>query len=146
MLNGEMGFANGYTNQSLPFYKNFYAGGVGSVRGYDTASLGPVDTVNGVTSDQRLGGNRRVVFNAEVLFPLPGFGVDKSVRIGGFFDAGQVWSTAQKVSLQDLRASVGIAAVWVSPFGPLKFSLAQPINEKEGDKLQRFQFQMGTTF
>ncbi|MBI4741997.1 MAG: outer membrane protein assembly factor BamA [Betaproteobacteria bacterium] len=146
MINGELGYANGYTNQSLPFYKNFYAGGVGSVRGYDTASLGPRDTVNGVISEQRLGGNRRMVFNAEILFPLPGFGVDKSVRIGGFFDAGQIWAPGEKMSLQDLRTSTGIAAVWVSPFGPLKFSLAQPINKKEGDKLQRFQFQMGTTF
>ncbi len=146
MLNGELGYANGYGNQSLPFYKNFYAGGVGSVRGYDTASLGPRDTVSGVLSDQRLGGTRRAVFNAEVLFPLPGFGVDKSVRVGGFADAGQVWAQGQKVALQDLRASMGLAAVWISPFGPLKFSLAQPINKKEGDKLQRFQFQMGTTF
>ena len=146
MLNGELGYANGYGNQNLPFYKNFYAGGVGSVRGYDTASLGPRDMVSGVLSDQRLGGNRRAVFNSEVLFPVPGFGVDKSVRVGGFADAGQVWASGQKASLQDLRASVGLAAVWVSPFGPLKFSLAQPINKKEGDKLQRFQFQMGTTF
>ena len=146
MVNGELGYANGYGNQTLPFYKNFYAGGVGSVRGYDTASLGPQDTVSGVLSEQRLGGNRRAVFNAEVLFPLPGFGIDKSVRIGGFADAGQVWAAGEKTSLQDLRASMGLAAVWVSPFGPLKFSLAQPINKKEGDKLQRFQFQMGTTF
>jgi outer membrane protein insertion porin family len=146
MVNGELGYANGYGNQTLPFYKNYYAGGVGSVRGYDTASLGPQDTVSGVLSDQRLGGNRRIVLNAEVLFPLPGFGVDKSVRIGGFADAGQVWAPGEKASLQDLRASMGVAAVWVSPFGPLKFSLAQPINKKEGDKLQRFQFQMGTTF
>jgi outer membrane protein insertion porin family len=146
MLNGELGYANGYGNQNLPFYKNFYAGGVGSVRGYDTASLGPRDTVGGVLSDQRLGGNRRAVFNAEVLFPLPGFGIDKSVRIGGFADVGQVWAAGEKASLQDLRASMGLAAVWVSPFGPLKFSLGQPINKKEGDKIQRFQFQMGTTF
>ena len=146
MVNGELGYANGYGNQTLPFYKNYYAGGVGSVRGYDTASLGPQDTVSGVLSDQRLGGNRRIVLNAEVLFPFPGFGVDKSVRIGGFADAGQVWAPGEKASLQDLRASMGVAAVWVSPFGPLKFSLAQPINKKEGDKLQRFQFQMGTTF
>lgn len=146
MLNGELGYAAGYSNQSVPFYKNFYAGGVGSVRGYDTASLGPRDTVSGVLSDQRLGGNRRAVFNAEILFPMPGMGSDKSVRIGGFADVGQVWAPAQKASLQDLRASVGVAAVWVSPFGPLKFSIANPINKKEGDKIQRFQFQMGTTF
>ena len=145
-LNGELGYANGYSNQEVPFYKNFYAGGIGSVRGYDTASLGPRDTVNGVLSDERLGGNRRVIFNAELLFPMPGLGVDKSVRIGSFFDAGQVWAKGEQSSLSDLRASVGLAAVWTSPFGPLKFSIAQPFNTKEGDKLQRFQFQMGTAF
>ncbi len=146
MINGEIGYANGYSNQTLPFYKNYYAGGIGSVRGYDTASLGPRDTVNGVISDERLGGTRRVVFNAEVLFPLPGLGVDKSVRFGGFVDAGQVWAKLEHPSLSDLRASAGLAAVWTSPFGPLKFSVAQPFNHKEGDKLQRFQFQMGSTF
>ncbi|MQY50407.1 outer membrane protein assembly factor BamA [Rhodocyclus tenuis] len=146
MLNGEAGYADGYGNQALPFYKRFYAGGVGSVRGYDTASLGQRDSVNGVLSDERLGGNKRLIFNAELLFPLPGFGVDKSVRIGAFFDAGQVWDKSEKMSLSDMRASTGIAAVWTSPFGPLKFSIAQPVNSKDGDKLQRFQFQMGTTF
>jgi outer membrane protein insertion porin family len=143
MLNGELGYANGYGNQELPFYKNFYAGGVGSVRGYDTASLGPRDTIN---PDQRLGGNRRAVFNAEALMPLPGFGLDKSVKIGGFVDAGQVWGKGDKMAMGNLRASAGIAAIWVSPMGPLKFSFAQPFNTKDGDKLQRFQFQMGQTF
>jgi outer membrane protein insertion porin family len=143
MLNGELGYANGYGNQELPFYKNFYAGGVGSVRGYDTASLGPTDPLY---PNQRTGGNRRAVFNAEVLFPMPGLGSDKSVRFGGFVDAGQVWGTHEKMALGDMRASAGLAAVWISPFGPLKFSIAQPFNTKESDKLQRFQFQMGQTF
>ncbi|MBN9421533.1 MAG: outer membrane protein assembly factor BamA [Candidatus Accumulibacter sp.] len=143
MLNGEIGYANGLQGQNLAFFKNFYAGGVGSVRGYDTSSLGPQDPTN---TDVRLGGNRRVVMNAELLFPIPGFGVDKSVRVGGFVDAGQVWGKDQKMAMGDLRASAGIAAVWTSPFGPLKFSIAQPFNTKEGDKLQRFQFQMGSTF
>ena len=147
MLNGELGYANGYGDQDLPFYKNFYAGGVGSVRGYDTASLGPQDKdVNGNALDQRLGGNRRAVFNAEILFPMPGLGLDKSVKLGGFIDAGQIWGKGDKMAFGDLRASAGLAAVWVSPFGPLKFSIAQPFNTKEGDKLQRFQFQMGQTF
>ena len=143
MLNGEIGYANGLQGQNLAFFKNFYAGGVGSVRGYDTSSLGPQDPTN---ADVRLGGNRRVVMNAELLFPIPGFGVDKSVRVGGFVDAGQVWGKGDKMAMSDLRASAGIAAVWTSPFGPLKFSFAQPFNTKEGDKLQRFQFQMGSTF
>lgn len=152
MLNAEAGYANGLGGQNLPFYKNFYAGGVGSVRGYDTASLGQrdrkTDPITGISEEtlERVGGNRRLVFNAELLFPLPGMGADKSVRIGGFVDAGQVWGRDEKVALGALRASAGLAAVWTSPFGPLKFSFAQPINAKEGDKLQRFQFQLGSTF
>lgn len=150
MLNGEAGYADGYGGQSVPFYKRFYAGGVTSVRGYDTASLGPRDQVctdgTCTTSDQRTGGNTRLIFNSELLFPLPGLGVDKSFRLGAFFDAGWVWDKEDKMSVGDLRTSTGISAVWTSPLGPLKFSIAQPLNSKDGDRLQRFQFQMGTTF
>ncbi|WP_313953979.1 outer membrane protein assembly factor BamA [Accumulibacter sp.] len=141
MLNGEVGYADGLSGQSLPFYKNFYAGGVNSVRGYDTASLGPVDPLY---PDTRLGGTRKLVFNSEVLMPLPG--VDKSFRFGPFFDAGNVFTDNYTFSDEGLRMSVGLAAAWVSPLGPLKFSFGQPINEKSNDKLQKFQFQFGTTF
>ncbi len=140
-LNGELGYAQGLSGQTLPFYKNFYAGGVGSVRGYDTASLGP-SNVN--DPDTRLGGTRKVVFNAELLLPLPGF--DKSFRFGPFFDAGNVFTDKYSFADEGLRMSVGLTAAWLSPLGPLKFSLGQPINEKTNDKLQKFQFQLGTTF
>ncbi len=141
-LNGEFGYANGYGNKSLPFFKNFYAGGIGSVRGFDNGSLGPRD----VTTDEALGGNRRVVGGAELLFPLPGMGQDKSLRIGAFVDFGQVWGAGEKMKAADLRYSTGFAAAWNSPVGPLKFSIGQPLNKKDNDKLQRFQFQMGTVF
>jgi outer membrane protein insertion porin family len=154
MLNGEVGFAGGLSGQELPFYKNFYAGGTGSVRGYDTASLGPTELNSSNGDVTRLGGTRRFVFNAEVLMPLYGFGLDKSVRLGPFFDAGQVYggdsgSTTAGFTTSDggpIRTSVGLAAAWSSPMGPLKFSVAQPLNDQRGDKLQRFQFQMGQTF
>ena len=141
MLMGELGYANGLQGQSLPFYKNFYAGGIGSVRGYQTASLGPVDPLY---PDTYLGGTSKAVFNAELLMPLPGF--DKSVRLGPFFDAGNVFSDNYTVGKEGLAMSVGLTAAWISPLGPLKFSYGQPINEKSNAKLQKFQFQMGTTF
>lgn len=141
-LNGEVGYASGIGGRELPFFKNFYAGGIGSVRGYETSSLGPVDAA----TDLRLGGNRRVVANAELLFPMPGTGLDKSVRLGAFVDGGQVWGVDEKFSFGDMRYSYGLALAWSSPIGPLKFSLGQPINKKTGDKLQRLQFQMGTVF
>jgi outer membrane protein insertion porin family len=139
-LNGEFGYAKGYGNRELPFFKNFYAGGMGSVRGYEPSSLGPVD------GNQRIGGNRRVIFNGELLFPMPGMGKDRSVRLGAFVDGGQVWGAEEKFDLGTLRYSAGLSLSWGSPIGPLKFSLGQPLNTKDGDKVQRLQFQMGTVF
>ncbi|MBL8488759.1 MAG: outer membrane protein assembly factor BamA [Rhodocyclaceae bacterium] len=141
-VNGEFGLANGFGGKQLPFFKNFYAGGIGSVRGYESSSLGPVDP----TTSERLGGNKRLVANAELLFPMPGMGLDKSVRLGAFLDAGQVWGYGDKISLGTLRYSAGLSLAWSSPLGPLKFSLGHPLNKKPNDKLQRLQFQMGTTF
>jgi outer membrane protein insertion porin family len=140
MLNGELGYAAGYRGHPLPFFKNFYAGGTGSVRGFETATLGPRD-LNGDV----LGGNRRVVFNWETLFPLPGY-KEKNVRLATFLDAGNVWGEDERVRWQDLRASVGIAISWDSPVGPLRFSFAQPIKERPEDHIERFQFQLGKIF
>jgi outer membrane protein insertion porin family len=142
LLNGEYGHGNGMGGRPLPFYKYYYGGGVGSVRGYKNGSLGPVDDV----TEDRVGGNRRVVANAEFLFPMPGSGKDKSLRLGVFVDAGQVYGVGDKFDIGDLRYSTGLSLAWTSPLGPLKFSLAQPLNNKDGDKVQRLQFQMGTLF
>jgi outer membrane protein insertion porin family len=141
-LNGEIGYGGGYDDKQLPFYKAFYAGGASSVRGYEQSSLGPRDA-NGV-----LGGSRKAVGNAEFLFPVPGLGQDRSARLGVFFDLGQVWTedTPYKLSDLQLRYSTGILFSWNSPFGPLKLSIAQPINDKPGDQIQRFQFVFGQTF
>ena len=140
MLNGELGYANGYRGKPLPFFKNFYAGGVGSVRGFETASLGPRDSAGDV-----LGGDRRFVANLEVLFPMPGY-KEKNVRLGGFVDAGNVWGPGDKLSAGDIRVSTGIAISWDSPVGPLRFSLGIPIKKQDGDKIERFQFQLGKIF
>jgi outer membrane protein insertion porin family len=141
-LNGEIGYAHGYGNRELPFFKNFYVGGIGSVRGYEPSSLGPVDAATG----DRLGGNRRLIGNAELLFPMPGLGQDRSLRLGAFVDAGQVWGVDDQVRLADLRYSAGLSLSWGSPVGPLKFSFGTPLNRKPNDKLQRLQFQLGTVF
>lgn len=141
-LNGEVGYGDGYDNDTLPFYKAFYAGGVTSVRGFEQSSLGPRD-VNGV-----LGGSRRFVGNVELLFPLPGLGLDRSVRIGPFFDVGQVWNneTGQNLSDLKLRYSAGGLFNWNSPFGPITLTIGIPLNDKPGDKVQKFQFALGQTF
>jgi len=140
-LNGELGYAAGLGNKPLPFFKNFYAGGPGSVRGYDAYSLGPQDAAGNA-----LGGNRKVIGSAEFQFPVPGAGHDKSLRLAVFVDAGQVWGEGQKVSASDLRYSSGLAVSWSSPFGPLRLSFGQPLNSKDGDRIQRLQFTFGTGF
>lgn len=145
-VNAEYGIGGGYGGQGgLPFYKNFYAGGVGSVRGYETSSLGPKDVTQGV--EESIGGNRRVVANLELLYSPSGF--DRSVRLGAFVDAGRIYGTggsSTSIGTDGMRYSAGISLFWSSPLGPLKFSLAQPLNKKNGDKIERFQFTMGSTF
>ncbi len=142
MMNGEAGVAGGYDGQALPFFKNFYAGGVGSVRGYDSYSLGPRDA-NGYA----LGGDRRVIGNAELLFPMPGFEKEKSVRLSLFVDGGAVYGEeTQSLASMGLRYSTGGALTWFSPVGPIRLSYGIPIGVQEQDKLQRFQFTLGTLF
>ena len=143
MLNGEVGYAEGYGDSGLPFFKNFYAGGIGSVRGYKASSLGPITP--GANGEQyRIGGNKRVIGNAELLWGIPG--MEKSFRMGWFFDAGQVYGNDAAQSSTGLRYSTGLSASWISPIGPLKFSFGRPLNKQESDKSESFQFQMGTTF
>ena len=141
VLSGEFDTANGYSGQPLPFFKNYYSGGIGSVRGYRTASLGPRDT-----DGTFLGGTRKVNASSEFLFPVPGTAQDRSMRLGLFVDAGQVYGVNDKVDLSQMRAAWGVAFAWNSPVGPLKFSIARPLNEHPGDSLQAFQFTLGTVF
>ena len=135
---GQIGYAGGYQNKPLPFYKVFYLGGVNSLRGYETASVGPTDAAG-----QALGGSHLVLGTAEILFPFPGLEKDKSVRLGWFMDAGMV---GEKYIMQELRYSTGLAFNWYSPVGPLKLSFAKVINPQPEDRLQRIQFSLGTVF
>lgn len=139
MLNGEAGVGDGLSGKSLPFFKNFYAGGTSSVRGFANGTLGPKDAFG-----DALGGNTRVVGNAEIFFPLPGIKDDQSLRMSAFVDVGAAFD-AEPV-FDELRYSAGLAVLWVSPMGPLKFSLAKPLVEKDGDETEVFQFTLGNVF
>ena len=142
LLNGEVGYGDGYRNsRELPFFKNFYGGGVSSVRGYATSSLGPKDNDN-----RALGGDRRVVGSMEIFFPLPGVKDEKSVRLSVFADAGNVYGKGEKLDFGELRYSTGIALSWFSPIGPLKLSYGLPLKRKPEDRIERFQFLLGTVF
>jgi outer membrane protein insertion porin family len=141
-LNGDLGYVHGISGKPVPFFKNFFAGGPGSVRGYRAFSLGQQDAHSNV-----LGGTRKISGSAEMLFPMPGAQQDRSLRLTTFIDAGQVYGASQKVALGDLRYSAGIGLAWSSPFGPLKISMAQPLNAKSGfDRVHRLQFNFGSAF
>ena len=141
-LSGDLGYVHGLSGKPVPFFKNFYAGGATSVRGYKAFSLGQQDAAGNV-----LGGTRKISGSAELLFPMPGAQQDKSLRLAGFIDAGQVYAAGEKVSLGEMRYSAGIALAWNSPFGPLKLSFGQPLNAKKGvDRTERLQFNFGTAF
>jgi len=140
-LTGDFGYVNGLGGKPVPFFKNFYAGGPQSVRGFKAFSLGPQDNQGNV-----LGGTRKGTGSAEILFPVPGAQQDKSLRLAAFVDTGWVWGAGQKVDFADLRYSAGVGLAWTSPFGPLRLSLAQPLNNKAGDRVERLQFTFGSTF
>lgn len=137
--NGEAGLGGGYRGKPYPVFKNFYVGGIGSVRGYEAGTLGPTDVFG-----NSLGGTRRLNASLEALAPLPGG--DRTLRLLAFVDGGYVWGEDDQVRLRDMRFSTGLGIAWISPLGPLKFSYAYPINSQPGDRLQRFQFQIGTGF
>ncbi|HET9820357.1 MAG TPA: outer membrane protein assembly factor BamA [Burkholderiaceae bacterium] len=140
-LNAELGWGKGLGNKPYPIFKNFYGGGLGSVRVFEQGSLGVVDVTNNY-----IGGNRKFNVNAELYVPVPGTGNDKTLRIFGFMDAGNVWGESEKLSGSDLRASAGVGLSWVSPVGPLKLSWGTPIRKKPTDRIEKFQFQIGTAF
>jgi outer membrane protein insertion porin family len=152
MLNGQFGYANSYGGKEFPFYKNFYVGGVNTVRGYAQGSIGPVCLVgdacgsNTSTSNMFMGGNKQIVMNAELFMPVPFIKNNNQFRLSAFIDAGNVYSMDQSVVLDDLRYSAGMGVLWVSPFGPLKLVYAKPFNNQSTDKTESIQFQMGQQF
>jgi outer membrane protein insertion porin family len=140
-FNGELGWGQGLSGQPFPVFKNFYSGGLGSVRGFEQGTLGPRD-VTGAS----IGGPKKITLNAEVLTPFPGAGNDRTLRLYGFLDMGNVFGENEKFTFGDLRASVGLGLSWLSPIGPLRIAVAQPIRKEPGDRIQRIQFQIGTSF
>jgi len=138
-LKGELAYGDGYGNtNNLPFFENFYAGGVTSVRGFQANTLGPQDS-NG----NPFGGKFKFTSSAEIFFPVPFLEDLESVRIGAFVDAGMV---SDGFNFDFFRYSIGISGQWLSPFGALTVSAAQPINDEPTDNVQRFQFSFGSGF
>ena len=140
-LNSELGWGKGLAGQPYPVLKNFYSGGLGSVRGFEQGSLGPRYS-NGAAR----GGAKKITLNAELITPFPGAGNDRTLRMFGFVDAGNVFADGSPLRFQDLRASTGVGVSWISPVGPLRFAFARPLKREPQDRMQSFQFQIGTAF
>ena len=162
---GKLGYGN-----DLPFYKNFYAGGFGSVRGYDNSTLGP--KYPGVYYAERdiddpdpeeVGGNALVQFGTELALPLPFKGDwTRQVRPVIFAEGAQVFDTQCDVQnstidrqyckdnygfdAENFRYSVGVGFTWITMIGPLSLSYAYPLNDKQGDETKNIQFEIGRTF
>ncbi len=142
-FDARLGYGDGYgSDDDMPFYENFYAGGVRSVRGFKANTLGPRDP----ETNDPLGGSILLDGTFELIFPTP-FGKDApNLRLSAFTDFGQVYADEQSFDFGELRYSVGVGLQWLSPFGPLSFSYAQPINPGRDDEEEKFQFTVGTPF
>lgn len=140
-FNAELGVGEGYGGKPYPIFKNFFGGGLGTVRGFDQGSLGQVDNLGAY-----IGGNRRLNVNSELYLPFPGTGNDRTLRWFTYADVGNVWAVDDKVTFDSLRASVGLGLSWISPVGPLKISYGNPVKKLSTDRIQKLQFQIGTAF
>lgn len=147
VLDGSLAYGDAYGDTDrLPFYENFYAGGITTLRGFERNSLGPRDE-----NDDPTGGNFRALGRAEVRFPIAQDDEGNNLRMSTFIDAGQVWDREEPgadgdVSLSDLRYAAGLGLVYYSPIGPLTMSVARPLNEEAEDETQFFQFTIGAFF
>ncbi|MFT2111026.1 outer membrane protein assembly factor BamA [Marinomonas sp. 2405UD68-3] len=157
-LKGRLGYGFGYGDtEQLPFFENYFAGGSSTVRGFESASLGPKNSYPDDSTEQpsAIGGNILIAATAEFIFPLPMVEDHKSVRTSLFFDAGNVFTDQclssnnqcnEGVDINEIRYSVGLNWTWITPIAPLSFNFAKSLNSKTGDSTDFFQFQLGTTF
>lgn len=141
MLKSDIGYGDSYSDTTeLPFFERYYAGGSNSVRGFQSNSLGPQ------VNNNAEGGALKTVANAELIFPVPFAEENKSLRLSAFYDIGNVYAQAGDFDANELRYSVGLSAIWITPIAPLTFSYAWPLNDRVGDKPERFQFTLGSFF
>ncbi len=146
MLNGEIGYADTYDNERFPFFKNFFLGGVNSVRGFRNGALGPRGRDLRSGRDFAVGGTKLLTGNAEFFVPVPGLSDSSQFRLSAFLDAGNVYGAEDSYSFSDLKYSTGLGVSWFSPFGPLKLVFAKPLNAEPFDDTEVLQFQFGQAF
>ena len=146
----DLSYGEAYGDTSdVPFFEKFYLGGISSLRGFETNTLGPAALRGNSTSLNNfdpIGGNLSVKFTNELIFPTPFVSDNKSIRTSFFVDTGQVYEDASAFEFEELRASYGLSMRWLSPVAPLTFSFAKPFNYGPRDRRENFQFNVGVTF
>jgi len=143
-IRGVAGYGDGYGDlDELPFFRNYYVGGTGTVRGYSPRSLGPRASDS---LDDSLGGSKRINATTELYFPVPGLDDSKNQRLSFFIDAGQVYGSNQSIDLAQLRYSTGITFHWFTAVGPMSLSYAMPFNDESTDDIKKLQFTLGTMY
>ena len=145
-LNAELGLGGGFAGRDYPVFKNFYSGGLGSVRGFQQNSLQTDTTYTRYDRDYSTGGSKKILLNTEFLMPFPGVGTDKTLRLYTFLDVGNIYTADESIDLGQLRSSTGLGLSWISPVGPLRLAVAKPLKKFDNDRIQSFQFQIGTSF
>ena len=141
--NTQVGTINSYGGSQVPFYQNYFLGGINSIRGYYIGTVGPKDT-----DGSALGGANQILWSNDILFPMPGIKEQRVVRLSAFYDMATLWggNSFNLTPQQAFRASYGLGLTWISPLGPIKLSYALPLYNQATDNLQPFQFMLGTSF
>ena len=145
-VNAELGLGGGFAGRDYPVFKNFYSGGLGSVRGFQQNSLQTDTTYKLNDYEYSTGGAKKILLNTEFLMPFPGVGTDKTLRLYTFLDVGNIYTADESIDLGQLRSSTGLGLSWISPVGPLRLAVAKPLKKFDNDRIQSFQFQIGTSF
>ncbi|HEX5697684.1 MAG TPA: outer membrane protein assembly factor BamA [Rhodoferax sp.] len=145
-MNFEVGAGASGSDKTYPVFKNFFGGGLGSVRGFEQGSLGPVDITG-----TNVGGDKKFNLNMEILAPFPGAGNDRTLRLYGFWDMGMVAGPDQGLPIinanaNEVRSAVGVGISWISPLGPLRLAFSKPVRSYKIDRIENVQFQIGTSF
>ena len=140
-LSGDIGLIKGYDGKEVPFFKRYFGGGTGSVRGFKNRSLGPL-----YPNSTAKGGELSVLGSVNVISPVAFIEDNENMRMSVFIDAGNIYDKSSNIKLKDLRMSAGVAFAYLSPIGAIGAYWSRPLIKKSGDNIENFGFSLGTGF
>ncbi len=140
-LKGNVGIAGGHSGKKLPFFKRYFGGGSGSVRGFNFNSLG-----SKYPNSKPKGGEVSLYSSASVISPIDFVDNSENMRVSAFIDAGSIHENSSNIDFDEVRMSAGLAFYWLTPIGPLGIYAAEPVIKKTGDTIKTVQFTIGSSF